>query len=486
MKEKVLAIFSENGLFITPDALDELLLKDNPAEFAKEVAERISGPWVRKEDLEEKKEMPKPVVNLRKPFEAAAKSIPTKLKTFDEYDITGKSTSEGKIGDFIALFRDRFEVLGGMLRERGGFVRDIEILRKKRSYDETRVMGIVNSIATTKNGHRLMEIEDESGLLKVLFPKSDKPLVEFSQNIIPDEVIGIEGKLSKELFIAKQVFRPDIAMREPNRSDEDIYVALLSDTHIGSNFFMEKQFAKFIEWINGNGVQSELAGKVKYITIAGDLVDGVGVYPGQEEELQTDNIFKQYEQLGYYLQQIPEYIEMIAIPGNHDAVRVAEPQPALSKETLGPLGRMENFHIIGSPGYISIHGFEVMMYHGASIHGIVPHTNNVNYEHPETVITEWLKRRHLHPVYGEKPPIVPEKKDYLAIRRVPDLLHVGDVHRNGYVTYHGVIGINSGCWQSVTPYQVRQGHHPTPRVLPLVSLRSGKITILNFSGGGAK
>ncbi len=483
IKEEVLAIFSEKGLFVAPDALDKIMESDDPIRLAGEIANRASGPWVRLEDIGEKKAEPKPVISLRKKFEPEARDIPAKLEIFDEYDITGKSTSEGKVEDFVALFRDRFETLGKMLHERGGFVRDIEVLKKRHSYEEVRVAGIVDSIATTKNGHRLMEIEDEAGSLKVLFPKSDKALLEESQNIIPDEVIGVEGKLSKELFIAKQILRPDVPMRKPNRTKEDIYVALLSDTHVGSNFFMEKQFNKFLEWINGNGGQRELAGKVKYITIAGDLVDGVGIYPNQEEGLQTNDIFKQYEQLGYYLEQIPKYIEMVAIPGNHDAVRVAEPQPALPKEVLGLLAGMKNFHMIGSPGYISVHGFEIMMYHGASIHGMVPHTNNISYEHPEAVINEWLKRRHLHPVYGEKPPIVPEKKDYLVIRRVPDLVHVGDVHRNGYTTYHGVIGINSGCWQSITPYQVKQGHHPTPCLLPLVSLRSGRITILNFRGG---
>ncbi|MCK4327237.1 MAG: DNA-directed DNA polymerase II small subunit [Candidatus Diapherotrites archaeon] len=480
MKEELLTAFREKGLFVTPEALEIIMGKEEPMAFAVEVMERVKGPWVRKEDLEEKKEAPKLELNLRKPFRPAAKEMEARVKVFEEQDVTGKSTSEGKVGDFIALFRDRYEALSKMLRVRGNMARDIDTVKKKRLQDNTRVIGMVNSIHTTKNSHRLMEMEDLTGSLKVLFPKSDKTMIDVSQNIIPDEVIAVEGRMSKELFIAKQIYRPDVAMREPNRAEEDIYVALISDMHVGSKLFLEKRFHKFIEWLNGEGKERELAGKVKYITIAGDLVDGVGVYPGQEEELATDDIFKQYEQLHFYLQQVPDYIEMIAIPGNHDAVRIAEPQPALPKEVLGPLGSLDNFRCMGSPGYVSLHGFEVMLYHGASIHGIVPHTNNVNYEHPETVITEWLKRRHLHPVYGEKPPIVPEKRDYLVMRKVPDLLHVGDVHRNGYVTYRGAIGINSGCWQSVTPYQIKLGHHPTPGVLPLVSLRSGKITILKF------
>jgi len=484
MKEQVLTILSDRGLFATPDALDGIMAKSDPVAFANELAARVKGPWLRKEDLEPPKPRIDQHISHAKPFRPEARDIKSRVKIFDEYDVTGKSTSEGKVDDFVALFQDRFEALSGILRERGNMTRDIATLKHKRPVEEVRVIGMVSTIRTTKNGHRLLEIEDLTGTLTVLFPQSDRPLLDLSQNILPDEVIAIEGKLSRDLFIAKQLFRPDIAMREPNRCEEDIYVALLSDLHIGSKLFMEKQFGKFLEWINGQGKESELAGKVKYITLAGDLVDGVGIYPGQEDELETDDIFKQYEQLHYYLQQIPKHIDMVAIPGNHDAVRVADPQPALSKEVLGSLASMPNFHCTSSPGYVSLHGFEVLLYHGASIHSIVPHSNIVNYENPESVIPEWLKRRHLHPVYGERPPIVPEKKDYMVIRRVPDLLHAADIHRNGYTTYRGVVGINSGCWQSVTAYQVRQGHHPTPCILPLVSLRTGKITIVKFSEGG--
>ena len=259
---------------------------------------------------------------------------------------------------------------------------------------------------------------------------------------------------------------------------------MLSDLHVGSKYFLKQNFQKFLEWINGRSARHrELAGKIKYITIAGDLVDGVGIYPTQEEELETDDIFQQYEQLGELLSEIPEYIEIIAIPGNHDATRTAEPQPAIDPSLLGKLVDLPNFRCLGSPSYVSLHGVEFMLYHGASIHSMVPHILEANYNQPEITIREWLRKRHLHPVYGEKPPLSPEKRDYLVIERVPDVLHVGDVHRNGYLNYRGVIGVNSGTWQGITPFQLKQGHSPTPCILPLLNLQTGKLHILHFEKG---
>ena len=167
-------------------------------------------------------------------------------------------------------------------------------------------------------------------------------------------------------------------------------------------------------------------------------------------------------------------------PGNHDAVRVADPQPAIIDELLGDITKMENVYSVGSPCYFSLHGVEVLMYHGASIHSIVPHIPRMSYDHPEKVAEEYLKRRHLHPVYGERPPITPEKKDYLVIEKVPDIMHLGDVHKNGYLNYKGVVAINSGTWQNTTPYQIRLGHHPTPCILPVVNLHNTKLTVIHF------
>ena len=46
-----------------------------------------------------------------------------------------------------------------------------------------------------------------------------------------------------------------------------------------------------------------------------------------------------------------------------------------------------------------------------------------------------LRARHLSPIYGSQTPIAPEMEDLLVIEDVPDIFHVGHVHRAqlGYV-----------------------------------------------------
>jgi len=92
---------------------------------------------------------------------------------------------------------------------------------------------------------------------------------------------------------------------------------------------------------------------------------------------------------------------------------------------------------------------------------------------------ELLKRRHLSPVYGENP-IVPERHDYLFINEVPDILHYGHVHHNGYANYRGTTIINAGTWQDTTDYALKQGHLPTPCQLPIYNVRSGNLSVINF------
>ena len=73
----------------------------------------------------------------------------------------------------------------------------------------------------------------------------------------------------------------------------------------------------------------ELAASIRYVVVAGDLVDGIGIYPDQEMELDILNVYEQYRKAADYIREIPEHIRVIISPGNHDAVRQAEPQPAL-------------------------------------------------------------------------------------------------------------------------------------------------------------
>ena len=193
---------------------------------------------------------------------------------------SGSSGNSGCIQDYLHYFRDRYNRLGGMVRSRLQPVPIEGLLKNSRFRQETSsVMGLVLDIKTTTNGHRLVELEDLSGSLAVLFHK-DRPLFAEGESLIPDELVGVRGQLSSDgrLFFAESLIRPDIPISHaPFRSETPGTAVLISDIHVGSNTFLGDEWNRFSDWLDDSDVS--------YLLIAGDLVDGIGVYPNQEEEV---------------------------------------------------------------------------------------------------------------------------------------------------------------------------------------------------------
>ncbi len=424
-----------------------------------------------------------PAVRSEGGFEARAKSLQANIKFHLDRDVSENSTCTGTIGDFISYFNDRFRVLKGLLRARQTRLPFYTVAKTKssQSREKCRVIGMVADSRTTKNGHLLVEFEDDSGSMPCLFSKRDEQMLEIGGRLLLDEVVAFDGFSTNGLFIVNEVTWPELPIRERRTVDSDACIALLSDLHVGSKFFMREEFERFLEFLNGKGPEKELAGRIKYLLIAGDLVDGVGVYPSQEEELVTKDIYEQYEQFNELMSAVPDWIEVVIAPGNHDPVRIAEPQPRLPREFTGELEKKKNFHFVGNPAFFDIEGLSVLMYHGFSMDTLVSSLSTLRsgYQNPELVGIEMLKRRHLCPIYGRKP-IVPEKKDYLVVDAVPDLFHFGHVHKNGYANYRGTTIINSGTWQNTTDFQLKMGHVPSPCQLPIYELRSASYKVLNF------
>jgi len=435
------------------------------------------------EDLASARKAAQPALVQKTGFDAAAKRMPSNLSFKEDRDVTLKSTCTGSLEDFVSYFNDRLTQERGFLRNRQTQLTYATIQKLKSSDDRktVRVIGMVSDKRHTKNGHVLVEFEDESGSMPCLFSKNDKGALELANQLLLDEVIALDGFKSGELFIVKDASWPELPIRERRLADSDACIAFISDLHVGSKFFMGENFENFLKFLNGDGPEEELAGRIKYLLIAGDITDGIGVYPRQEAQLVTKDIFEQYEVFAKLMEAVPDWVEVVISPGNHDAVRIAEPQPRLPKEFTKSLENKKNFHFVGNPAYVEVEGLSVLMYHGTSLDALVAALPSLRsgYQSPEKVGEEMLRRRHLCPIYGEKP-IVPEKKDYMVIDFVPDLFHFGHVHKNGYSNYRGTTIINSGTWQSTTDYQLRQGHVPTPCQLPVYEVRTGALRVLDF------
>ncbi|OYT27441.1 MAG: DNA polymerase II [Candidatus Altiarchaeales archaeon ex4484_96] len=474
--------FEDEGLILTSRGLEKIRESHlNPDEIIEKAKEK--NMWLLSDEfiIEYIQLKDKPVKKTKK---IVAKENDSQLEIDENFDVTGKSTCEGKIEDFLDYFNQRYENTKKILLNRPTMrsAIPINILKKQSKSIDLSFVGMVSDKRESKRGFKFLDLEDPTGEIRVLISKDSRELNDLFDNILLDEVIGVEGRIHNDLFIAKTIYQPDLPINhKTNTSPEEVSAALISDIHVGSYLFLEKEFSSFIDCLklNGNKENKDIFEKIKYVVVAGDLVDGVGIYPNQEKELSIPDIYKQYDFLASLLSEVPDHIEVILCMGNHDAVRLSEPQTRLDKDIGAPLYDLPNVHVLGNPAMISMHGVKTLVYHGASLDGIIGSLARCTYSRPEIAMVEYLKRRYLAPSYG-KANIAPEKNDYLFIEEIPDIFHCGHVHTNGYMNYRGVKVINSGTFQARTSYQEEQGHMPTPGRVPVINLQSHEVSMVHF------
>jgi DNA polymerase II small subunit len=318
-------------------------------------------------------------------------------------------------------------------------------------------------------------------MVLVLNDAKNKTCVEKTQKVILDEVIAVDVKVSTNFKIVNDIIWPDIQVKHKKTIEKDLSIAFVSDTHVGSKNFCGAELERMIRWLHGTGPGKEIAEKIGYLLIAGDVVDGIGIYPKQERDLVIKDIYEQYKLFSKLIELVPDHIEIVVIPGNHDAVRIAEPQPAIPNDMIPSDGRI---HSIGNPAYVDIEGLRTLMYHGGSIESVIAAVPDMNFTHPDLAAVELLKRRTLDPLY-DKNDIAPEHTDYLFIDEV-DIFQTGHIHRNAYTEYRGTIVLNSGAWMSQTEYQMKRGIVPTPAILPVYNMKSGRMIHVDFYGQDIK
>ncbi len=455
----IIAKFALNGYNIHPEAVNLIQRSNfNIDEVLKEVCRSCNGTFIiTPEDISlVLKNLSKRRENVVE-AKSKGKKILRKRDVCVLKDVTGKSTCRGTIEDFVAYFNSRFEKLHRILRSRVKAI-PISSLSKIRA-ESVEVVGFVDNVRELTKNKASFEIEDKTGKVRVYAEGKAK---ETAMELLGDEVIGVVGKLRGKAVVADRIIFPDVPLNG-SKVKKDFRIVFMSDTHFGSKTFLRKEWDNFVRWINcesGDRRMDEIAESVKYIFVAGDVVDGIGIYPGQDKELEIVDIYEQYEFAAEQFDRIRKDIKIIVSPGNHDAVRQAEPQPALPSDFSDLFSN--NVTNIGNPAYVDVEGVKVLVYHGRSIDDLISRLNKLSYSTPQEAMVELLKRRHLSPIYGEKSPIAPEKEDYLVIDDIPDVLHSGHVHTYGTAFYRGVFVVNSSAWQAQTEFQRKVNLNPMP------------------------
>ena len=407
---------------------------------------------------------------------------------FDKYkvlkDTSNKSYTSGEIGNLIEYFQNRYKKLSDILSKRPELRTWQKINEITENQTDLNLIVMITDIRSTKNGHYLIEVEDDTGSMPVLVSKDNDELIRAAKNLMKDEVIGIVAQkragAENNLAICLNIIDPGVP-RMP-RKEVDFGTVFTSDIHIGSSTFLEDAFVRFTRWLNGdygNEAQREMANNVKYMIVGGDIVDGIGVYPNQDKELAIKDITLQYDEAARLLGDIRSDIKIIITPGNHDASRVAEPQPAVPEKYAKSLYKLNNVEFLSNPSMVSLDGLEVLIYHGRGIDDMVMGSNDFSHERNDLVMKEFLKKRHLAPLYGERTPLASELEDHLVIDRVPDVLHTGHVHINTYTNYNGIHCINSGTFQTQTEFQKIYNIVPTPAEVPIIDV-GGNYRHLKF------
>ncbi len=437
-----------------------------------------------------------------KPIESA-KSTSIFTPIAKEYDFqldilkdpTGKLYTNGDYEDFYELTFDKFNRLRKLMRKRTEVhaADNINNILRLSNKVEVSVIGMVHTIRKTKNGNYILTLEDLTGLINVLIrigsENQDNLNIKIVERTLSDQMVYIEGtynpgeKRKSSIIYGNFISKIDVPRDiEPNKSNEPLSIALISDTHIGSKEFESKLWSRFIDFLNGrigNKEQKERAGRIKYIIINGDLVDGIGIYPTQQSDLVISNIYEQFSKATEMLSEIPDYIKIIYSSGNHEPVRNAIPRPAVPKKYSGELIN-QGVICIGNPSIVQTHGVNTLVFHGDSIldmNMLIPGLEN---KKPVETMKEFLKCRHLAPIYGKKTQIAPTSKDWLTIDKIPDIFHTGHIHINDMGSYNKILLVNSGCFQSQTDFMNSLGIHPTPGILSIIDLDTLKGTQLDL------
>src|SRR3989338_2399635 len=399
-----------------------------------------------------------------------------------------------EVKDFVLHFKNRYNFFKNMLQERKELPNLVSInkIGENRNFS---IIGLVSNKRVTKNKNIILEIEDLTGRTNVLISGDKEEITKKAKEVVCDDVIGIKCSGSGNFTYANEIIFPDCFALEKRKVSEEGYALFISDIHIGSSLFLEEKFKKFMNWMRGDDVDEATKhkiDKIKYLFIVGDNVDGVGVYPGQEALLNIKDLKEQYKKLAEYLKMIPSHVKIIMCPGQHDAVRVPEPQPAIGEDFAKELTEMKNVFLVSNPSTVEIeceqkkNGFKVLMYHGASmIRNWIDEIEELRlsqaHHNPSKIVKYMLRHRHLSPTHSSNVYVPSEKEDSMVIKDVPDIIVTGDLHKSDVDMYNNVLIICCSCWQSMTPFEEKVGNLPDPCKVPMLNLKTRELKILYFS-----
>jgi DNA polymerase II small subunit len=398
-------------------------------------------------------------------------------------------TKKLEVSDFTRYFRNRLNEMKRILQDNSSLKNLVSINKLSGNKQGISIIGIVSGKTMTKNKNILLEVEDLTGKIRVLINSNNPRLYEKAEEISLDSVLGFNGVGNREIIFVNDIIFPDSLLPDRKKSPLDENVLFLGDLHFGSKRFLEQNFLKLIDYINGNISNNSEAEKIKYLFLVGDLIAGVGIYPNQERDLKIKDIEEQFIGLSQILSKIRKDIKIIISPGNHDGVRLMEPQPLLNERYAWSIYDLKNVLLTGNPSYVNIgskddfSGFDILTYHGFSFPYYANTVSKLIKEDalnfPDKIMTYLLKNRHLAPSHSSVQ-YYPSEEDGLMIKKIPDIFVSGHTHKSAVSYYNNILMVSISSWEGKTPYQEKMGNEPDFCKIPMFNLKTRTIKILDF------
>ena len=271
MSNKILLKFAKKGINLSPDAYNKIMASENPLNLASSLIVKLKSNKYKPQDLISVKSevvdelmgtsKPKKDDDNKKPIENKSESsketstenkkekkdpdntekvIDSKIefkrnseKINVEYDFeviqdsSNKSYTSGEIGDLIAYFQSRYEKLSKILKHRPELKATTKVADIENGQSNLSMILMVKEIRSTKNGHKLVEFEDETGSISILFSNKNEELFADVEKLVKDEVVGVIATKNDDLAIANQLIYPGVT--KVAQKEMDFGVVFLSE-----------------------------------------------------------------------------------------------------------------------------------------------------------------------------------------------------------------------------------------------------------------
>lgn len=384
----------------------------------------------------------------------------------------------GNVESFVSLYRSRFIKIARLFPPESNdeFLeiddyRDLDNTRKK-----IQVIGMVFRKNISKEGNLVLDLEipthdkEEFGIRRFVVKKDDV-LFEKKDQLLEDDVIRIKAEWLGNIGIVKDIEYPDLNQQiSPKRTENDVGILYISDLHFGSKHTNKKKINKVVEFLKYN----QRASFIKYVVIVGDNVEGIGIYPEQEKELEVVEIDKQYKQFMEFIESLPDHVVPIFIPGNHDATTRNEPTQIILKDLVDKYK-----YSLPNPVYVDIHGVKHLIYHGTSLDSYINTIPGMSYQEGGKAAIEMVKRRHLSSILNGNP-VAPFEQDILVMDELPHVFPLGHIHKRFHLKYKGMYIINPGTFQEQTPFQKKVNLNPDVGYGYVLNLRTMELMSVTF------